>query len=201
MLSRRITRAEPDMDLLNDKECFTKPQKCFTKQVKRNMEDTHPFLRDGSATTDTESRCRTLDGLRRTSCCLTKIIGNVATRAERSRHSEHWILKLNQDGPQQPFNQRPDFAQAKRECKRLHDEYMARTQKEYRTIPRSQQVRQRKVQQFEGIDEYDYVVDPRTGWRFCKTAPGNLSPSSPSSSSTNWQQNDKKLEFLVFFTV
>ena len=24
----------------------------------------------------------------------------VATKAERSRHSEHWILKLNQDGPQ-----------------------------------------------------------------------------------------------------
>ena len=54
----------------------------------------------------------------------------VATRFERIRHSEHWILKLNQDGPQQPLNQRPDFAQAKRECKRLHDEYMARTQQE-----------------------------------------------------------------------
>ena len=46
-----------------------------------------------------------------------------ATRAERIRHSEHWILKLNQDG-------RPDFAQAKRECKRLHDEFLARTQQE-----------------------------------------------------------------------
>ena len=35
---------------------------------------------------------------------------------------------------------------------------MARTQQEYRTIPRSQQVRQRKEQQFEGIEEYDYAV-------------------------------------------
>ena len=68
----------------------------------------------------------------------------VATRAERIRNSEHWILKLNQDGAQQPLNQRPDFAQAKRECKRLHDEFLARTQQEDRTIPRSQQVRQRK---------------------------------------------------------
>ena len=46
----------------------------------------------------------------------------VATNAEMIRNSEHGILKLNQDGPQQPLNQRPDFAQAKKECKRLHDE-------------------------------------------------------------------------------
>ena len=87
------------------------------------------------------------------------------TRTERIRHSEHWILKLNQDGPQQPISQRPDFAQAKRECKRLHDEHTA-NQQEHRSILRSQQVRQRKEQQFEGIEEYDYAVDPRTGWRF-----------------------------------
>ena len=66
-----------------------------------------------------------------------------ATTAERIRHSAHWILKLNQDGPQQPLTQRPDFTHAKRECKRLHDDYLARTQQEYRTIPRNQQVRQR----------------------------------------------------------
>ena len=112
-----------------------------------------------------------------------------ATSAERIRHSEPWILKLNQDGPQQPFRQRPDFAQAKRECKRLHDEYTARTQQEYRTILRSQQVRQRKEQQFEGIEEYDCAVDPRTRWRLNKPALRNLSPSSPSSSSTNWESN------------
>ena len=55
----------------------------------------------------------------------------VATKAERIRNSDHWVLKLNQDGAQQPLNQRPDFAQAKRECKRLHDEFMARTQLEF----------------------------------------------------------------------
>ena len=114
----------------------------------------------------------------------------VATRAERIRNSEHWILKLNQDGAQQPLNQRPDFAQTKRECKRLHDEYLARTQQEYRTSPRSQQVRRRKEQAFEGIEEYDYAVDPRTGCRFFKPAQGNLSLSSPSSSSTTWDRNN-----------
>ena len=109
----------------------------------------------------------------------------VATRAERIRNSEHWILKLNQDSPQQPINQRPDFAHAKRECKKIHDEYMTMTQQEFWTILHSQQVRQRKEQAFEGFGEYDFAVDPRTGWRFDKLAHGNLSLSSPSSSSAN----------------
>ena len=76
----------------------------------------------------------------------------IAARAERIQNSKHWILTLNKEGPQQPLNQRPDFAQAKRECKRLHDEHLARTQEEYGTNPRSQQVRQRKGQQFVGIE-------------------------------------------------
>ena len=128
----------------------------------------------------------------------------VATRAERIRNSEHWILKLNQDGAQQPLNQRPDFAQTKRECKRLHDEYMARTPQEYRTSPRSQQVRRREEQAFEGIEEYDYAVDPRTGCRFFRPAQGNLSLSSPSSSSTTWDRNNlttRSWNSLAFFTV
>ena len=60
---------------------------------------------------------------------------------------------------------------------------MAWTQQEYRTSPRSQQVRRRKQQAFEGIEEYDYAVDPRTGWRFFKPAPGNLSLSSTATIS------------------
>ena len=54
-----------------------------------------------------------------------------ATEAERIRNSTHWILTLNQEGAQQPLHQRPDFAQAKRECKRLHDEQMAKTQQDF----------------------------------------------------------------------
>ena len=76
---------------------------------------------------------------------------NHSTRAERFRNSEHWILKVNQDSARQPSNQRHDFAQAKRECKISHDEYIARTQQDYRTIPGSQQARQIKEQAFEGI--------------------------------------------------
>ena len=41
---------------------------------------------------------------------------------------KNWILRLNQNGAQQPLNQRPDFSSAKRECKRMHDEHVKRTQ-------------------------------------------------------------------------
>ena len=56
MLLRRIAVAVPNVDLLNDKECTTRIKTCCTKLVKRNMEDTHPFLRGDTATTSTEIR-------------------------------------------------------------------------------------------------------------------------------------------------
>ena len=64
MLSRRTTSAAPDMDLLSDNECITRLKKCCIKPVKKSMENTHPFLRDGITTTNTESRCHKLDGQR-----------------------------------------------------------------------------------------------------------------------------------------
>ena len=124
----------------------------------------------------------------------------VATRAERSQDPKHWILKLCQDGAQQPLNLRSDFARAKRDCKRMHDEHVKKNQPECRPIPRDQQSQQRRGQAFEGIDEHDYRVDSRTGWRFYNSeAQGNLSHSS---SSTYWDRNNcEKLELLAFFAV
>ena len=115
---------------------------------------------------------------------------HLATRAEGIQHSKHWILTLNKDIPQEPLNQRPDFAEAKRECKRLHDEHLARTQHDHRKIPRSQQVRQRKGEAFEGIEEHDCAVDPQTGWRFYKESRRNLPTAS--SSSSNWDRTHCK---------
>ena len=113
-----------------------------------------------------------------------------------------WILTANSEGGTQlPLNQRPNFAQAKREWKRLHDEHLARTQQEYKDIPRSQQIRQRKGQQFEGHEELDYAVDPITGWRFYRQSRGNLQTSASgsqanleaaSSSSSTWDPTQRK---------
>ena len=61
------------------------------------------------------------------------------------------------------MNQRPDFADAKREFKRLHDEHVKETSEGNTPIHPQQRTRQRRNQQFEGLEEYDYQVDLRTG--------------------------------------
>ena len=115
----------------------------------------------------------------------------IATRAERIQNSKHWILTATAEGgTQQPLNQRPDFAQAKRECKRLRGEHLAGARQECKAIPRSQQKRQRKEQQFEGNEECGCAVDPRTGWRFHKQSRANLQTAS--SSSSTWDQTQWK---------
>ena len=45
----------------------------------------------------------------------------IATTEERTRNREKLVLQLNK-GVQGPMNQHPDFVEAKRELKRLHDE-------------------------------------------------------------------------------
>ena len=50
--------------------------------------------------------------------------------------------------------------------------------------------RQRKEQQCEGIEEFDYAVDPETGWMFCKESRRNLPTAS--SSSSNWDRTQWK---------
>ena len=90
----------------------------------------------------------------------------VEAKPEKNQNTTHWVLGLNQDSAQQPPKQRPDFAQTKRECKWMHEKHVDKTRQEYRPILRDQQSRQRRGQAFEGIDEHDYWVDPRTGWRF-----------------------------------
>ena len=170
------------MDLLNDKECIARLKKCCTKRVNRNMENTHPFLRDGSATTSTESRCQTLAGLELDihHAIWQNCLGKSFIRRDKSwENSKLRTLdsKIESGWCSATVSQRPDFVQAKRECKRLHDECMARTQEEHRTIPRSQQVRQRRT-------------------RLCSRSSNRLVHKWRTQ-----QLDDKKLEFLAFFTV
>ena len=192
MSSRRTAVVVPNTDLLKDKECTTMRSKCLRKP---DREARRPSILSRWYACDEYRKSLSDIGWREHHLMLYNRIAlekhiYVATRAERIQKSKHWILTLIAEGPQQPLNQRPDFAQAKRECKRLHDEYMARTQQDYRTILRSQQVRQRKEKQFEGIEEYDYAVDPQTSWRFYKESRWNLPTAS--SSSSNWDQTDWK---------
>ena len=92
----------------------------------------------------------------------------IATKAERIENSKHRVLLINADGRQPPRRQRPDYASAKRECQRQQDEYMAETKQFYKPIHPSKQMRQNPDEQFEGSEDYDYVIDLKTGWRWYK---------------------------------
>ena len=114
----------------------------------------------------------------------------VATRAEIIQNSKQWSLTINAERPQQPLNQRPDFAQAERECKRWHDEHLARTQEEYRTIPRSQQVRQRKGQHFES---------PGDWWIFLRVR--RRTTSQPTECLNSTPTNTARTELHIMITL
>ena len=47
-----------------------------------------------------------------------------ATKAERMRYSENWVLTPNAEGKHSPRQLLPDYEEAKRECQRLQDEFM-----------------------------------------------------------------------------
>ena len=65
-----------------------------------------------------------------------------ATPQERARYGKNWG----------PMNQRPDFVEAKREMKRLHDEHVKETSEGNTPIHPVQRSRQRRGQQFEGLE-------------------------------------------------
>ena len=89
------------------------------------------------------------------------------------------------EGIQGEMNQRPDFIDAKHKCKRLYEEHTARIGEGNTPIHPAQQMRQRRAQQLEGLDEYNYTVDPRTGWIvYPSTRP------TTTSSSAHWKQHD-----------
>ena len=100
-------------------------------------------------------------------------------------------------GIQKPLNQRSDF-KAKQTWKRLH-EYTAITGSGNKRIPPEQPVRQRRDQQFEGLEEYDYRHEASTGWRYYSSSTTHSSSSSPSrwqpSSDlwSTWNRDSRKL--------
>ena len=182
------------MDHLKDRRCTTRRDKML-KMARQNKHGRHPTIISRWYADEEYSKSLWAVGYGEQQIMLFDRIAlekhhYTATKDEIIQNTKHWILCLNADGPQKALNQRPDFARAERECKRLHDEHLARTQQEYRPIRRNQQVRQRKEQQFEGGEDFDYVVDPKTGWRFYKESRRNLPTAS--SSSSHWEQTHWK---------
>ena len=130
-LSKRTYSVVPNMDLPNGNECTTKPRRCCKKLANPSMVDTKPFWKDGTTMTNTASLCQKLGGLKSRSFSLANLHWKdhsyIATREGRNRYEKSCVLKLNKEGAQGPMNQRPDFVEAKREMKRLHDEHVKET--------------------------------------------------------------------------
>ena len=97
----------------------------------------------------------------------------IATRSERLRYSQQWVLSKNSDGKHLPRHLCPERAAAQRECQRLRDEFMANSKESYKPVHPSKQQRQNPYQQFEGSEEYDYAVDRRTGCKWLKEQVGD----------------------------
>ena len=78
----------------------------------------------------------------------------------------HWILRLNADGPQKKASSRPrpEFAVAlKTVPQKMQDAHLAETRQSLRPIRPEHQQRQREDQQFEGGENFDSHVD-RKNW-------------------------------------
>ena len=95
-----------------------------------------------------------------------------ATKAARMRYSQNWVLTLNAEGKQPPRQLRPDYEEAKRECQRQQDEFMAAKAQLFTPFYARKQRRKNPNQQFQGSKAYDYVVDRKTGWRRHKEQQG-----------------------------
>ena len=166
------------------------------------MVGTEPFWKDGTRTTNTASLCQKLGGLKSRLFSMTNLHWKnhsySATREERTRNEKSWVLKLNKEGVQGPMNQGPDFVEAKREMKRLHDEHVKETSEGNTPIHLGQRPKQRRNQQFEGLEEYDCQIDAQTGWRtYPSKSQGNLS-RNPTHSSSSTQLKPATSNIFVF---
>ena len=192
MSSKRTPFAVPNMDLLSGNQCTCKAHKLLQeacqpkhgeyKSIHERWHKDDQYRNSLSLIGWTEEQIIEHDKI------ALEDHSYVATKPERIQNTKLWVLRLNQDGAQQPLNQRPDLLKQDENEKRMDDEHVKKRQQEYRPIPRDQQSRQRRGQAFEGIHKHDYRVDPRTDWRFYNSeSQGNLSHSS---SSTTWDRNN-----------
>ena len=123
--SKRSYSVVPNMELPSGNDCTTKPRTCCRKLANPSMVGTKPFWKDGTTALEDHSY--------------------IATRGARDRNEKSWVLKLNKEGAQGPMNQRPDFVEARREMKRLHDEHVKETSEGITPIHLVQRLRQRRA--------------------------------------------------------
>ena len=160
------------------RESTMQPMSLLEKAIKKGYKSTRdrflrcPIYRQSQLDIGwTEVHCARLDEI------AAEDHSYIATAAERARRENTWVLVLNSSGPNGPMNQREDYQEAKRICKR---QYQESGQAHHRLHSR-EQVRMRPDQPFAWHDEGSERVDPKTGGKWYDTQ------SAASSSSTGWQ--------------
>ena len=98
-----------------------------------------------------------------------RIAIHVATRAEIIQNSKHWILTINAEGLQ-----------------------LARTKKNTGPFLAVNGQDSEKDTNFEGNEEYDYAIDPKTGRRFYKGSRRNLQTTSSGRGPICRQLRDRR---------
>ena len=83
---------------------------------------------------------------------------NPKTFRKYNQSCQHWILRLNADGPQKHLRQRPEFAVALEQCLEMQDAHLTETQQCLRPIRPEHQQRQRQDQQFEGGEKLRFSM-------------------------------------------
>ena len=133
---KRAPTMVQNVDLSNGKEYIKKQEKCCrkTRQCKHGGHNTilerwhkdDEYRKSLSKNGWTEEQIVQYDKL------ALEDHSYVAIKEERIRNRKGWVLKLYKEAAQGPMNQRLDFADAKREFKRLHDEHAKETYREIR---------------------------------------------------------------------
>ena len=81
----------------------------------------------------------------------------VATTAQRIQNSKHWILTSSAEGPQQPQST-TRLCSSEKGMQTIARRAPGKDSARLQNHPSQSTSRQRKEQQFEGIEEFDYTV-------------------------------------------
>ena len=176
---------EPDMDHLCGSACVIRHTKCWSKCVTTKMV-TKTFWTDGISTTDAANLCQILGGLSNVSFNTMKSHGKTIPTLQQDKkevgtknHGNfHWVQRYTRT-----IESAQGLLKRRSRHTKLYHEYTAITGSGNKPMLPGQQVRQRRDQQFEGLDEYDYRLEASAGWRYY---PSSTTHSS-SSSSSRWQ--------------
>ena len=81
----------------------------------------------------------------------------ILQQAERRRYTQNWDHTLNAEGKQPLRQLSSDHEEAKRQCQRVEDEFMATKGQLFTPIHESKQRRQNPNQQFQRPEENDHL--------------------------------------------